>query len=101
MLTIPLESLVVLAKHSLEKVWSDSLRISAPHLIDELSPCLDYSAVRAKRVLPLTLNKGLVLLLEEVLSELIGVLDALDRACLLYTSPSPRDVEESRMPSSA
>ena len=24
-----------------------------------------------------------------------------DRACLLYTSPSPRDVEESRMPSSA
>ena len=29
----------------------------------------------------------------EVLSEYI--------ACLLYTSPSPRDVEESRMPSSA
>ena len=24
-----------------------------------------------------------------------------DYACLLYTSPSPRDVEESRMPSSA
>ena len=24
-----------------------------------------------------------------------------DRDCLLYTSPSPRDVEESRMPSSA
>ena len=23
------------------------------------------------------------------------------RSCLLYTSPSPRDVEESRMPSSA
>ena len=28
-----------------------------------------------------------------------GVLSAL--TCLLYTSPSPRDVEESRMPSSA
>ena len=27
----------------------------------------------------------------------LGVL----KACLLYTSPSPRDVEESRMPSSA
>ena len=27
------------------------------------------------------------------------VTDAID--CLLYTSPSPRDVEESRMPSSA
>ena len=26
---------------------------------------------------------------------------ALDDPCLLYTSPSPRDVEESRMPSSA
>ena len=25
----------------------------------------------------------------------------INRACLLYTSPSPRDVEESRMPSSA
>ena len=24
-----------------------------------------------------------------------------DKSCLLYTSPSPRDVEESRMPSSA
>ena len=24
-----------------------------------------------------------------------------DNVCLLYTSPSPRDVEESRMPSSA
>ena len=28
-------------------------------------------------------------------------LDALYLGCLLYTSPSPRDVEESRMPSSA
>ena len=26
---------------------------------------------------------------------------ALNNYCLLYTSPSPRDVEESRMPSSA
>ena len=25
----------------------------------------------------------------------------IEMACLLYTSPSPRDVEESRMPSSA
>ena len=27
--------------------------------------------------------------------------DAMLKRCLLYTSPSPRDVEESRMPSSA
>ena len=26
---------------------------------------------------------------------------SVSKACLLYTSPSPRDVEESRMPSSA
>ena len=31
-----------------------------------------------------------------------GFLDALDgRICLLYTSPSPRDISGSRMPSSA
>ena len=33
-----------------------------------------------------------------------GFADSLNRifdTCLLYTSPSPRDVEESRMPSSA
>ena len=30
-----------------------------------------------------------------------GDFDAVVSACLLYTSPSPRDVEESRMPSSA
>ena len=30
-----------------------------------------------------------------------GLYDAMNKGCLLYTSPSPRDVEESRMPSSA
>ena len=30
-----------------------------------------------------------------------GKLQVLVKVCLLYTSPSPRDVEESRMPSSA
>ena len=30
-----------------------------------------------------------------------AVLEYVPSACLLYTSPSPRDVEESRMPSSA
>ena len=33
--------------------------------------------------------------------EIIGWFDAVNGDCLLYTSPSPRDVEESRMPSSA
>ena len=39
------------------------------------------------------------------LAQKIGKTPSLDvqitNACLLYTSPSPRDVEESRMPSSA
>ena len=34
-------------------------------------------------------------------SRLLTVQEARDAGCLLYTSPSPRDVEESRMPSSA
>ena len=34
-------------------------------------------------------------------SNLVGITTTSDISCLLYTSPSPRDVEESRMPSSA
>ena len=44
---------------------------------------------RISKIFDLTLSSG------ETLAKL------LKRACLLYTSPSPRDVEESRMPSSA
>ena len=36
----------------------------------------------------------------DVNQAVIGIYDAF-KSCLLYTSPSPRDVEESRMPSSA
>ena len=36
-----------------------------------------------------------------LLQEVISTYDEKDSTCLLYTSPSPRDVEESRMPSSA
>ena len=32
---------------------------------------------------------------------LLRCVAGLNKGCLLYTSPSPRDVEESRMPSSA
>ena len=34
-------------------------------------------------------------------SDLIDFINLNNLNCLLYTSPSPRDVEESRMPSSA
>ena len=35
------------------------------------------------------------------INKLYGAIEPLMEFCLLYTSPSPRDVEESRMPSSA
>ena len=38
---------------------------------------------------------------EEIQTGLKSAFFYLDDICLLYTSPSPRDVEESRMPSSA
>ena len=41
---------------------------------------------------------------EDVVGDIVGALvvgDVVGDTCLLYTSPSPRDVEESRMPSSA
>ena len=33
--------------------------------------------------------------------KVLGAIDALSQICLLYTSPSPRDKRQSRMPSSA
>ena len=45
------------------------------------------------------LNRGAVLLLDEI--DLASNKILCLQPCLLYTSPSPRDVEESRMPSSA
>ena len=38
---------------------------------------------------------------EVLTSEEQDSLEVGEKLCLLYTSPSPRDVEESRMPSSA
>ena len=43
----------------------------------------------------------LILLLTTILSFPVLAFSAWKNDCLLYTSPSPRDVEESRMPSSA
>ena len=37
----------------------------------------------------------------ELFERTMASLEGVDNHCLLYTSPSPRDVEESRMPSSA
>ena len=37
----------------------------------------------------------------DFIGQVIGPMEAADNACLLYTSPSPRDKRQSRMPSSA
>ena len=37
----------------------------------------------------------------ETIENVVNFSDVILSICLLYTSPSPRDVEESRMPSSA
>ena len=50
---------------------------------------LPWSTVSVRRVWCKSIRKGL------------SFEEALNVFCLLYTSPSPRDVEESRMPSSA
>ena len=39
--------------------------------------------------------------LKDTVTKLFKPTIAINPGCLLYTSPSPRDVEESRMPSSA
>ena len=44
---------------------------------------------------------GDVMKLQIKVNEAGVIEDARFKTCLLYTSPSPRDVEESRMPSSA
>ena len=46
-------------------------------------------------------NLGFILLSTDLACEMDTYKMAPDGVCLLYTSPSPRDVEESRMPSSA
>ena len=39
--------------------------------------------------------------MQETNIDIVDIVLVMDISCLLYTSPSPRDVEESRMPSSA
>ena len=78
MLTIPFKSLIVLPKHSLKQLWSDSCRFTIPHLVDELSPGLDDSTFRAKRVFPFSIYEGLIFLLKKILCQLVSVLNALD-----------------------
>ena len=41
------------------------------------------------------------ILISSMIEMVIDIADYIDKVCLLYTSPSPRDRQKSRMPSSA
>ena len=47
------------------------------------------------------MNPGVKIINDDSAGDGVAKLRAMDQACLLYTSPSPRDTEVSRMPSSA
>ena len=59
----------------------------------------DVAIVLSVAALVITVLAWVRFVLAEELTESKST--ALSTICLLYTSPSPRDVEESRMPSSA
>ena len=89
-----------MAKQVLAKVISQMhlmLHPLMPHLTEELWHSVTgepENTFLALQPWPVVDEAALNDDLEASFAELIG-------ACLLYTSPSPRDVEESRMPSSA
>ena len=62
---------------------------------------LNVHRVRKYRGDNLTLKTGFYIVRKLVFGQTVSSLSSYSMVCLLYTSPSPRDVEESRMPSSA
>ena len=60
---------------------------------------MEFEAFYSGTLLHIGINEGDTAPVDNLLA-IIGKKDE-DISCLLYTSPSPRDVEESRMPSSA
>ena len=67
----------------------------------------NYVAIMQANEVPLTLVALPIVILIQVIGGIMLILNqnvkvsALSLFCLLYTSPSPRDAHESRMPSSA
>ena len=100
--------IILLSLFSFFPVFSSSSYLS--YVIDGSSPLyylikhfivllFGFALMFSIKLIPYNLYKGMSIILMP-----IGVLlltYTLSKGCLLYTSPSPRDVEESRMPSSA
>ena len=72
---------------ALESGWTYDEALFAQELEELLALQRPFTAAQSERV---------ALLMNE-----LAVLDAPFTVCLLYTSPSPRDRQKSRMPSSA
>ena len=78
---------------------ADAVKKAAVYLNNKLSEVKESSGLDEKRAAIITaLN-----ITNEYLKNLSDVSkdESINKSCLLYTSPSPRDREKSRMPSSA
>ena len=62
---------------------------------------MESSKKKRNSVLPIIVSVGIATSMGVVASSTPEVAYARSNACLLYTSPSPRDRQKSRMPSSA
>ena len=74
------------------------------HIRFELSECMEYDPMALRRRTMSLLPSHVITTREgDTVHAFVGDNGGIYRtcSCLLYTSPSPRDVEESRMPSSA
>ena len=66
---------------------------------DKITVTLNFAKVRDP--FALKIKRQVQALLEENFPALKGSITVIIKDCLLYTSPSPRDISGSRMPSSA
>ena len=82
------------------------LLISHPIIVQELKSKMGVVGYKIEPWLKTTTDDMFVIKLDDVLtmsesSDIEMIMMYQDYICLLYTSPSPRDAHESRMPSSA
>ena len=81
-----------------QRSMQEVLKLQREHFLNEGPPSYELRIDRLDRVQDMVIqNKERI---TEALNTDFGSRSP-NQSCLLYTSPSPRDVEESRMPSSA
>ena len=78
----------------------ESIKVKKNRKISELLSLMENTGFQGKN-LAKTVSVFENMVRNPDVTILFGYAASLSTTCLLYTSPSPRDVEESRMPSSA